>query len=87
MGCPVLMVTGDVAACEEARGLLGPGLVTLPKPLHPYDPGSPCEIRVEYKNTLAPDKLRYRHGVECLSDRVTVSRADTWWEAWTRFFF
>src|ERR671923_2231105 len=28
-GCPVLMVTGDTAACREAAELLGPGLVTV----------------------------------------------------------
>jgi len=119
-GCPVLLVTGDTAACEEARELLGPGLVTVPvkqglgaqsarnvappraralieegarraledlSAVDPFDPGSPCEIQVEYKNTHAPDKLRHRHGVERLSDRVIVSRADTWWEAWKQFFF
>lgn len=29
-GCPVLMVTGDDVACDEARTLLGEGLVTVP---------------------------------------------------------
>jgi D-amino peptidase len=53
----------------------------------PYDPGSPCEIRVEFKNTTAPDKLRTRAGVERLDDRTVVSRADTWWEAWQHYFF
>src|SRR5437763_3656867 len=28
-GCPVLLVTGDRATCEEARELLGPGLTTI----------------------------------------------------------
>src|SRR6059036_1401582 len=28
-GCPVLLVTGDRATCEEARNLLGPGLTTV----------------------------------------------------------
>ena len=50
-------------------------------------PGQPCEIRVEFKNTLAPDKLRHRHGVERVEARMIVSRADTWWEAWKQFFF
>lgn len=119
-GCPVLLVTGDTAACEEARDLLGPGLVTVPvkqglgaqsarnvAPLRaremiaegarraledvtavdPFDPGSPCEIQVEYKSTLAPDALRYRSGVERVSDRMIVSRAETWWDAWRQFFF
>jgi D-amino peptidase len=55
--------------------------------VEPYDPGSPCEIRVEFKNTTAPDKLRTRPGVERVDDRTVVSRADTWWQAWQRYFF
>jgi D-amino peptidase len=118
--CPVVMVTGDTAACGEAVDLLGSGVVTVPvksgfgsqsarniapkrartmieegakraladsSSVDPYDPGSPCEIQVEFKVTGAPDRLRFRPGVERLSDRVIVSRADTWWEAWRQFFF
>jgi D-amino peptidase len=118
--CPVLMVTGDDAACREAEELLGPGLVTVPvkrglgdesarqiAPLRarklieqgaqralsnleavpPYDPGRPSEVKVEFKHTAAPDKLRFRAGVERLDARTIVSRADTWWEAWRQFFF
>ena len=119
-GCPVLLVTGDDAACREGTELLGPGLVTVAvkqglgaqgarnvAPLRarkliedgarralgdlgavaPYDPGRPCEIRVEFKNTRTPDTLRYRAGVERVDPRTIVSRADTWWEAWKQFFF
>jgi D-amino peptidase len=119
-GCPVLMVTGDEAACREGTALLGPGLVAVAvkrglgrqsarnvAPLRarrlieqgakralseatavlPYDPGSPCEIKVEFKHTSAPDKLRFRPGIERLDGRTIVSRADTWWEAWRQFFF
>jgi len=119
-GCPVLMVTGDVAACDEARELLGQPLVTVAvkqgfgaqsarniaplraraliedgarraladlSAVEPYLPGSPCEIQVEYKNTRAPDALRHRQGIERVSDRMIVSRADTWWDAWRQFFF
>jgi D-amino peptidase len=57
------------------------------KAVSPYDPGSPCEIRVEFKNTTEPDALRTRPGVERVDDRTIVSRADTWWEAWQRFYF
>jgi D-amino peptidase len=53
----------------------------------PYDPGRPCEIRVEYKNTKEPDKLRLRPGVERVDDRTIASRAETWWEAWQQFYF
>jgi D-amino peptidase len=119
-GCPVLLVTGDEATCDEARALLGDGLTTVPvkrglgaasarmipalrarelieegarqalsdlSAVKPYDPGSPCEIRVEFKNTSAPDRLRARAGVERIDDRTVVSRAETWWEAWQRYFF
>ena len=53
----------------------------------PYAPGSPCEIKVEFKHTAAPDKLRFRGGIERVDARTIVSRADTWWEAWRQFFF
>ena len=119
-GCPVPLVTGDEAACDEARDLLGPSLTTVAvkqglgarsarniAPLRaralieegartaladltavePYLPGHPCEIQVEYKNTRAPDALRHRQGVERVSDRMIVSRADNWWDAWRQSFF
>jgi D-amino peptidase len=57
------------------------------KAVAPYHPGQPAEIRVEYKNTTEPDKLRFRSGVERIDDRTIVSRADTWWEAWKQFYF
>jgi len=57
------------------------------KAVTPYDPGSPCEIRVEFKNTIAPDKLRFRPGIERVDDRTVVSRAKTWWDAWRQYFF
>jgi D-amino peptidase len=118
--CPVVLVTGDEAACREGTALLGDGLTTVAvkrgigarsarmvAPLRartmieegakralsqlgkvaPYDPGRPCEIRVEYKNTLAPDALRHRAGVEREGPRTIVSRAETWWDAWRQFFF
>ena len=53
----------------------------------PYDPGKPCEIKVEYKWTDPVAKLRYRHGVELVDARTIVSRADDWWTAWKQFFF
>jgi D-amino peptidase len=119
-GCPVLMVTGDQAACREGKGLLGDGLTTVQvkrgtgvegarslvpsrareaieagarealqnlNAVHPYDPGKPCEIRVEYKWTGPVAKLRHRQGVEQLDDRSIVSRGDDWWTAWRQFFF
>jgi D-amino peptidase len=52
-----------------------------------WNPGEPSEIRVEFKRTDLPDRLRYRPGVERLDGRTIVSRADTWWEAWKQFYF
>jgi D-amino peptidase len=119
-GCPVLLVTGDTAACREAKELLGEGLTTVdvkqgiggrsarllaPKrarelleegakralsdlrAVPPYDPGKPCEIKVEYKSTLPPQRLRFQPGVEVIEPRTIVSRADDWWTAWKQFFF
>ena len=53
----------------------------------PYDPGRPCEVKAEFKNTDEPDRLRHRAGVERVGERAIVSRADTWWEAWKQFYF
>jgi len=55
--------------------------------VQPYDPGKPCEVKVEYKGTAAPQKLRFQSGVELVDDRTIVSRADDWWSAWKQFFF
>lgn len=52
----------------------------------PYDPGRPCEIKVEFKGTHPADRLRFRQGVERIDDRTIVSRADTWWDAWRQYF-
>jgi D-amino peptidase len=119
-GCPVLLVTGDQASCDEGRALLGEGLTTVAvkqglgfgsarqippvraremieagaraalgdlKAVPPYDPGSPCEIKVEFKHTAAADKLRFHPGVERIDGRTIRVETDTWWEAWKLFFF
>src|SRR5687767_13420917 len=57
------------------------------KAVDPYDPGKPCEVKVEFKSTTPAQKLRFQHGVEILDDRTIVSRADDWWSAWKQFFF
>jgi D-amino peptidase len=119
-GCPVLLVTGDEAVCEEGRDLLGAGLTTVAvktglgrfsarqvapqrareliedgarralgdlTAVAPYDPGSPCEIRIEFTSTNAVDEYRRKPGVEVVNPRELVSRADDWWSAWAQFFF
>ncbi len=118
--CPVLLVTGDQAVCDEATALLGTGLTTVavkrglgrfsarqiapqrareliedaarraladPRAVAPYDPGRPCEIRVELTATNATDQYRSKPGVEVVDSRQIVSRADDWWSAWRQFFF
>ena len=53
----------------------------------PYDPGRPCQIRIEF---TTPDRLveyRNRKGVEQVDDLTLVSKADDWWTAWSQFFF
>jgi hypothetical protein len=44
-------------------------------------------VKVEYKRTDLPDRLRYRPGVERVDGRTIVSRAETWWDAWKQFYF
>jgi D-amino peptidase len=52
----------------------------------PWNPGRPCEIKAEFKNTTEPDKLRFRQGVERVDERTIISRAETWWDAWRQYF-
>ena len=118
--CPVLLVTGDQASCDEGKALLGDGLTTVAvkqglgarsarqippvrarqmieegarkalgdlSAVPPYDPGSPCEVKVEFKHTAAADRLRFHPGVERLDGRTISVEADTWWDAWKQFFF
>ena len=53
----------------------------------PYNPGSPCEITVDYNTSDSVEKYRHRPGVEITEPRQIVSRAGDWWTAWSQFFF
>ena len=53
----------------------------------PYDPGRPCEIRVEYMRSNLVEPFHHRAGVEVVDGRTIVSRADDWWSAWRQFYF
>jgi hypothetical protein len=57
------------------------------KAVQPYDPGSPCEIVVDFNTSDQVEKYRYRPGVEITESRQIASRADDWWTAWRQFFF
>ena len=77
-------------APQRARELIEEGAKTALKNLdavRPYDPGSPCEIAIEF---TSPDRLveyRNRRGVEQLDALTLVSKADDWWSAWSQFYF
>src|SRR3954469_22118257 len=55
--------------------------------VRPYDPGSPCEIVVDFNTSDHVEKYRYRAGVEITGTRQIASRAEDWWTAWKQFFF
>jgi D-amino peptidase len=77
-------------APRRARELIEAGASAALRELSavaPYDPGKPCEIVVEYKDTRSVDELRHRAGVEVRDDRRIASRAEDWWTAWRQFFF
>jgi len=56
------------------------------KAVQPYDPGRPCEIKVEFMTTNAFGEYSRKQGVEVIGERMLVSRADDWWTAWRRLF-
>lgn len=53
----------------------------------PYDPGRPCEIRIEFQTTDRLEEYRNRRGVQQVDPLTLTSRADDWWAAWSQFFF
>ncbi|HYZ93129.1 MAG TPA: M55 family metallopeptidase [Actinomycetota bacterium] len=56
------------------------------KAVEPYDPGRPCEIKVEFATTDGTPKYRDRHGIDVPDGRTVVSRAETWYAAWRQFW-
>jgi D-amino peptidase len=52
----------------------------------PYDPGRPCEVKVEFTRTDAFGAYAKKPAVEVVGERTLVSRADDWWTAWRQFF-
>ena len=75
---------------QEARELIEEGARKALSDLSavaPYDPGSPCEIAIEF---TTPDRLQEfanRKGVEVTGASSLVVRGDDWWAAWSSFFF
>lgn len=56
------------------------------KAVPPYDPGRPCEIRVEVASPDRVEPYRSKAGVTIAEPRLIVSRADDWWTAWKQFY-
>jgi D-amino peptidase len=74
----------------RAREMIEEGAKRALKDLHavpPYDPGHPCEIRIEFTTTDRLAEYRNRRGVEQVNDLTLASKADDWWTAWSQFFF
>jgi D-aminopeptidase len=55
--------------------------------VRPYDPGKPCEIKIELVSPDRADVFRYKHGVEVPEPRTVLSKAEDWWSAWKQFWF
>jgi D-amino peptidase len=55
--------------------------------VRPYDPGRPCEIEVQFTTPDRLEEYRHRRGVEVTGPATIVSRGDTWWDAWSSFYF
>jgi D-amino peptidase len=73
----------------RARGLIEDGARQALQDVSavpPYDPGSPCEIEIEFTTADRLVEYRNRRGVEQKDALTLVSRADDWWSAWSQFF-
>ena len=75
---------------QAARGLIEAGAKSALENLgavRPYDPGHPCEIRIEFTSTDRLVEYRNRRGVEQVNDLTLTSTAADWWTAWSQFYF
>jgi len=57
------------------------------KAVAPYDPGRPCEIRVEFASPDHAEQFRHHPAVEIADPRTIVSTGPDWWSAWRQFYF
>ena len=57
------------------------------KAVAPWDPGRPCEVRVELATSDHSEQFRHHPTVEIVDPRTVVSRGEDWWTAWRRFYF
>ena len=73
-----------------ARELIEQGAVAALSNLEavaPYDPGRPCQIRVELAVGDAAETYRHHPAVEVADARTLVVHGDDWWTAWRNFYF
>src|SRR6476661_4988082 len=52
-----------------------------------YDPGRPCEIRVEFASSDHAEQFRHHPAVVIADPRTIVSTGPDWWSAWRQFYF
>jgi D-amino peptidase len=74
---------------ERARKMIEEGAeraLANPNAVRPFDPGKPCEVRVEFATTDGPPQYLPRAGVELLDGRTISSRAEDWLTAWRQFW-
>jgi D-amino peptidase len=77
-------------APQRARELIENGAKQALQDLRavpPYDPGSPCEIEIEFTTGDRLVEYRNRRGVEQVDALTLVSKAGDWWSAWSQFYF
>jgi D-amino peptidase len=73
-----------------ARALIEAGARRALADLHAvtaYDPGRPCEVRVELATPDHSEQFRHHPAVEIVDPRTIVSRGEDWWTAWRQFYF
>ncbi|HEY7198276.1 MAG TPA: M55 family metallopeptidase, partial [Gaiellaceae bacterium] len=73
----------------RARELIEAGAkraLSDPTRVAPYDPGRPCEIRVEYTESEKVEPFHRRPEVEVIDGRTVAARADDWWTAWRQIW-
>jgi D-amino peptidase len=117
--CPITLVTGDRATCQEARALLREDVTAAqvkvgfgrysarhltpiaarelieeaaadslkePSRVRPYDPGKPCEIRVELADPEDAPTYTKKEAVRLVDPRTVVTEAPDWWTAWRQLY-
>jgi D-amino peptidase len=57
-----------------------------PQAVAPYDPGPPCEIKVELFSSDHAEQFGHRPDVEVVDGRTVISRGDDWLTAWRQFY-